>query len=66
MSETVNSNAEPLDDSAKRGTIGLNSECAPKGHPERNDPKYEFDLVNEAVDKRLKLFMVCCSQGGCK
>lgn len=66
MSGTVNRRPGPLDDSTKRGKIGLNSRRSPKGHSERDDPKYKFDMVNEAVDKRLKLFMVCCSQGGCK
>jgi len=31
-----------------------------------SDDKYDFDVVNEGIEKRLKFFNVCCSQGGCK
>lgn len=33
-------------------------------HPQ--DEAYEFDVVNEGIEKRLKFTNVCCSQGGCK
>lgn len=28
--------------------------------------KYAVDVINRGIDKRLKVYNVCCSQGGCK
>lgn len=30
------------------------------------DLNYGFDIINEGIEKRLKLYGICCSQGGCK
>lgn len=48
----------------ERGDIASNESFAKP--VAQSDDAYDFDVVNEAVDKRLKFPNMCCSQAGCK